>query len=100
MTGQHLLRLVLPIARHSVVISKSRTKEDACSVEAPSWLLELRCRTGAIDAGPSRALEPNYPDFNGRWVRVGSPNWVQPAGTGAFNETYDPRMYVPPPPAC
>ncbi len=60
---------------------------------------------GAVVAGlalsmpdPARALEPNYPDFNGRWVRVGSPNWVQPAGTAAFNQAYDPRMYVPPPP--
>jgi len=38
-----------------------------------------------------------YSELNGRWVRVGSPNWVQPAGTPEFHPTYDPRMYLPPP---
>jgi hypothetical protein len=44
------------------------------------------------------ADESKYPDLNGRWVRVGSPNWVQPAGTPEFHPTYDPRIYLPAPP--
>jgi hypothetical protein len=46
----------------------------------------------------ARALdETTYPDLKGRWVRVGSPNWVQPAGTPEFHPIYDPRLYPPAP---
>jgi hypothetical protein len=54
----------------------------------------------ALLPGPlARAFdESKYPDFKGRWVRVGSPNWVQPASDPQFKPTYDPRMYLPSPP--
>lgn len=42
--------------------------------------------------------ESKYPDFKGRWVRVGSPNWIQPPNTPEFHPIYDPRVYVPAPP--
>jgi len=42
--------------------------------------------------------ESKYPDLNGQWVRVGSPNWVQPAGAPQYTPNYDPRSYPPPPP--
>ena len=42
--------------------------------------------------------ESKYPDLKGQWARVGSPNWVQPAGTPEFKPTYDPRSYQSPPP--
>lgn len=51
----------------------------------------------AHSAAPA-AGESKYPDLNGRWVRVGSPNWVQPADTPQFHPTYDPRIYLPAPP--
>jgi hypothetical protein len=44
------------------------------------------------------ADESKYPDLNGRWVRVGGPNWVQPADLPQFHPVYDPRSYLPPPP--
>jgi hypothetical protein len=44
------------------------------------------------------ADDSKYPDLNGRWVRVGSPNWLQPAGTPEFHPIYDPRIYLPAPP--
>jgi hypothetical protein len=44
------------------------------------------------------ADESKYPDLNGRWVRVGGPNWVQPADLPQFHPAYDPRSYLPPPP--
>jgi hypothetical protein len=43
------------------------------------------------------ADESKYPDLNGRWVRVGGPNWVQPADLPQFHPVYDPRSYLPPP---
>ena len=54
----------------------------------------------ALLPGPlARAFDDSqYPDFKGRWVRVGSPNWVQPADDPQFKPTYDPRMYLPSPP--
>jgi len=44
------------------------------------------------------ADESKYPDLNGRWARVGGPNWVQPADLPQFHPVYDPRSYLPPPP--
>ena len=33
----------------------------------------------AAPSMPARAFdESRYPDFKGQWVRMGSPNWVQP----------------------
>jgi len=55
----------------------------------------------ALSMAPSAAGaadESKYPDLNGRWVRVGGPNWVQPADLPQFHPIYDPRAYLPPPP--
>ena len=52
-----------------------------------------------FSAAPTRALdETAHADFNGRWVRVGGPNWVQPADVAQFYPVYDPRQYLLPPP--
>src|SRR5260370_7418335 len=42
--------------------------------------------------------DSKYPGLNGRWVRVGGPNWVQPADLPQFHPIYDPRSYLTPPP--
>jgi hypothetical protein len=42
--------------------------------------------------------DSKYPDLKGQWVRVGSPNWVQPKDLPAYSPNYDPRMYLPAPP--
>jgi hypothetical protein len=48
---------------------------------------------------PAKAAEESkYPDLNGRWARVGGPNWVQPSDLPQFHPIYDPRSYLPPPP--
>jgi hypothetical protein len=51
-------------------------------------------------AEPGRALDAAavQAEFSGRWVRVGGPNWVQPADVAQFFPLYDPRQYLPPPP--
>jgi hypothetical protein len=52
----------------------------------------------ALIALPARAADESMYDLKGRWVRVGSPNWIQPSGTPEFNPIYNPRLYVPAPP--
>jgi hypothetical protein len=42
--------------------------------------------------------ESRYPDLNGQWVRVGSPNWVAPPALPQYSPSYDPRAYPSPPP--
>jgi hypothetical protein len=54
-------------------------------------LLMAHCAAQAVEAS-------KYPDLKGQWVRVGGPNWVQPAGVPQFHPTYDPRAYLSPPP--
>ncbi|HLH96416.1 MAG TPA: hypothetical protein VKW08_14975 [Xanthobacteraceae bacterium] len=51
-----------------------------------------------LNVGRSEALDDTHADFNGRWVRVGGPNWVQPKDVAQFYPNYDPRQYLPPPP--
>jgi hypothetical protein len=43
--------------------------------------------------------ESKYPDLNGQWVRVGSPNWVQPPNTPEYTPNYNVRPTPPPAPA-
>jgi hypothetical protein len=42
--------------------------------------------------------ESRYPDLNGQWIRVGSPNWVAPPALPQYSPNYDPRAYPLPPP--
>ena len=67
---------------------------DRSSFAAAALAIALLTAHSAVRA----ADESKYPELNGRWVRVGSPNWVQPAGTLQFQPTYDPRIYLPAPP--
>jgi len=67
---------------------------DRRSIAAVPLAAALLLAHSAVQA----ADEFKYPDLNGRWVRVGGPNWVQPADLPQFHPVYDPRSYLPPPP--
>jgi hypothetical protein len=61
-------------------------------------IIALAVALSMAQSAARAADESKYPDLNGRWVRVGGPNWVQPADLPQFHPTYDPRSYLPPPP--